>query len=73
MELDWLKKRVQTTGAVTERMELVESIVGVPSVRAQCRLLSVSRRGYYYEGCPETPENLRLKRRIDELHLRHPV
>ena len=31
-------------------MELVESIVGGPSVRAQCRLLSVSRSGHYYEA-----------------------
>ena len=42
-------------------------------MRAQCRLLSVSRSGYYYEASPESPENLRLMRRIDELHLRHPV
>jgi putative transposase len=54
-------------------MDLVESIMGAPSVRAQCRLLSVSRSGYYYEACPEHPENLRLMRRMDELHLRHPV
>lgn len=47
--------------------------MGVPSVRAQCRLLSVSGSGYYYQGCPESPESLRLMRRIDELHLRHPV
>lgn len=54
-------------------MELVESILGAPSVRAQCRLLNVSRSGYYYPACPESPENLRLMRRIDEVHLRHPV
>lgn len=54
-------------------MEFVESILGAPSVRAQCRLLSVSRSGWYYQACPESPENLRLMRRIDELHLRHPV
>ena len=54
-------------------MELVESILGTPSVRSQCRLLSVNRSGYYYQACPESPENLRLMRRIDQLHLRHPV
>ena len=53
-------------------MELVDSIVGAPSVRAQCRLLNVSRSGYYYQACPESPENLRLMRRIDELHLELP-
>jgi putative transposase len=54
-------------------MECVESILGAPSLRAQCRLLSVSRSGYYSPACPESPENLRRMRRIDELHLRHPV
>ena len=43
------------------------------SVRRQCDLLSVSRSGYYYEPCPESSENLRLMRRLDELHLQHPV
>jgi putative transposase len=33
----------------------------------------VSRGGYYYEPCPESAENLALMRRIDELHMQHPV
>ena len=43
------------------------------SLRRQCELLGVSRSGYYYEPCPESAENLRLMRRLDELHLQHPV
>ena len=43
------------------------------SLRRQCELLGVSRSGYYYEPCPESPENLRLMRRLAELHLLHPV
>ena len=43
------------------------------SLRRQCELLGVSRSSYYYEPCPESPENLRLMRRLDELHLEHPV
>ena len=65
--------RGRDSRGLTERMELVESMVRGPSVRAQCRLLNVSRSGYYYESCPESSENLRLMRRLDELHLRHPV
>ena len=42
-------------------------------MRRQCELLGVSRSGYYYEPCPESPENLALMRRLDELHLAHPV
>jgi len=43
------------------------------SLRRQCDLLEVCRGSYYYEACPETEENLGLMRRLDELHLEHPV
>ncbi|MHB8523661.1 MAG: IS3 family transposase [Limisphaerales bacterium] len=43
------------------------------SVRHQCDLLDLCRSTYYYQPCPETPENLALMRRLDELHLDHPV
>lgn len=43
------------------------------SVRGQCRLLGVTRSTLYYEACPESVENLALMRRLDELHLEHPV
>jgi len=42
-------------------------------VRRQCELLALSRSSYYYAPCPETEENLALMRRLDELHLEHPV
>jgi putative transposase len=51
---------------------LVSPAAGL-SLRRQCVLLGVNRSGYYYEPCPESPENLRLMRRLDELHLQHPV
>ena len=43
------------------------------SLRHQCELLEVCRGRYYYQCCPETEENLALMRRLDELHLEHPV
>jgi putative transposase len=43
------------------------------SIRSQCQLLGISRSGYYYEGNPETEENLTIMRRLDELHLKYPV
>jgi len=36
-------------------------------------LVGISRSGFYYEPVPESPENLALMRRLDELHLKHPV
>ena len=43
------------------------------SVRHQCELLEVCRGSYYYQCCPETEENLALMRRLDQMHLDHPV
>ena len=40
---------------------------------AAVRVLELSRSSYYYQCCPETEENLALMRRLDEMHLEHPV
>jgi putative transposase len=36
-------------------------------------LAGISRSGYYYEPVAESAENLALMRRLDELHMAHPV
>ena len=38
----------------------------------QCQLLSISRSSFYYAPRGESPENLALMRRIDELFLKYP-
>lgn len=38
----------------------------------QCELLELPRSSYYYEPVPESPENLRWMRRIDEQYLTTP-
>jgi len=43
-----------------------------PSLSRQCKLLSISRSAFYYRPGGESPENLVLMRRIDELFLRYP-
>jgi putative transposase len=43
------------------------------SLRRQCALVGISRSGYYYEPVAESAENLALMRRLDELHMAHPV
>lgn len=42
------------------------------SITAQCRLLSISRSGWYYEASGENPLNLHLMRLIDEQYLETP-
>ncbi len=42
------------------------------SLSRQCRLLTISRSSFYYAPKGESPENLVLMRRIDELFLKYP-
>jgi putative transposase len=42
------------------------------TVRRQCQLLGLSRSSLYYEAVPETLDNLRLMRLIDEEYTAHP-
>ena len=39
------------------------------SLVKQCETLDISRSGVYYEPKPESVENIRLMRLIDEIHL----
>jgi putative transposase len=63
---------VQTAGPVTVRRNLIEPCLEL-SLSRQCELVGISRSGFYYEPLPESEENLALMRRLDELHLAHPV
>jgi putative transposase len=42
------------------------------SIPRQCELLGISRSGYYYHPVPESEENLRLMRLMDEQYLATP-
>lgn len=42
------------------------------SLSRQCQLVSISRSSFYYTPKGESPGNLALMRRIDELFLKHP-
>ena len=45
---------------------------GTLTVRRQCELLELNRTGVYYLPRPVSDADLKLMRRIDELHLEHP-
>jgi putative transposase len=55
-----------------ERIELVEKKHPKLSVRTQCKLLGVARSSLTYEAVAESPENLRIKRLLDEIYLIDP-
>jgi putative transposase len=42
------------------------------SVTRQCEILGLNRTGVYYTPRPVSEEDLRIMRRLDELHLEHP-
>ena len=41
-------------------------------MQQQCELLGVPRSTYYYQPMPESAENLRLLRALDQLYLKLP-
>ncbi|QHW01063.1 IS3 family transposase [Spirosoma endbachense] len=43
------------------------------SIRTQCRLLGLHRSGVYYHPVPESEQNLRLMRLLDERNLNYPA
>ena len=63
---------MQAVGSVGARQGFIAPCAEL-SIRRQCELVGISRSGFYYEPMPESEENLALMRRLDELHLAHPV
>ncbi len=55
-----------------ERKAMIRRAHSDLSLSRQCRLLSISRSSFYYAPKGESPENLALMRRIDELFLKYP-
>lgn len=55
-----------------DRIELVDKSHPELSVRKQCELLGVARSSLDYRPVPESAEDLRIKRLLDEIYLRDP-
>ena len=55
-----------------ERLALLERDHAELSLKAQCHLLSLNRTSLYYRPLPPSPEELFIKRRIDEIYTAHP-
>ena len=50
---------------------MIDRTYALPAVR-QCRILELARSTAYYAPQPNSPEDLALMRRIDELHMEYP-
>ena len=55
-----------------ERRTMIRRDVSGLSLSRQCEILSISRSSFYYAPKGESPENLALMRRIDDLFLKYP-
>ena len=55
-----------------ERKALIRRDQPELSLSRQCEILAISRSSFYYTPKGESPENLALMRRIDELFLKYP-
>lgn len=70
MELEWLKKK--WSASVDARRQSIEPAHPTLSSRRQCELIGLNRSPWYYQPVPESAENRRVMRLIDEQYLRPP-
>ncbi len=52
---------------------MVSNISPGVSIREKCQNMGLARSTYYYKAKDESPENLKIMRRIDELNTDHPA
>ena len=71
MQLEWLKKKLAHWGT-EERRRMIEPAHPQLPVTEQCALLGLPRSSYYHRVQPESDENARLMRVIDETYLAYP-
>ncbi len=62
----WSGSKKKLPSSREQKRSLIEGGHPALSVRRQCELLGLNRSSLYYKPAPETPENLRLMRLIDE-------
>ncbi len=59
------------TGRIKTRKQMVDRLAK-PSIRKQCKLLSISQGNLYIKSKGESEKNLEYMRLMDEHHLKHP-
>jgi putative transposase len=68
----WTGSKKNLDYTTDQKRLLIESDNSSISISRQCDLIGLSRTGYYYDPRPESSENLRLMRLIDEKYTTHP-
>src|SRR5271165_1210917 len=70
VELDFLKKELASS--TEDKRPWIDPYHRRLSIQQQCELLGVPRSTYYYQPQPESAENLRLMRQLDQLYMKLP-
>nr|WP_224011286.1 IS3 family transposase [Cupriavidus pinatubonensis] len=70
LENDFLPRRARQSG-IAERKAMIDRDHPLP-VSRQAKLVGIARSSAYYQPRPVSDADLKLMRRIDELHLEHP-
>ena len=71
-QVTWLKKNLAASAPSAERLAWLDRGDGALPLRTQTDLLSLNRTRLYYVAAAPSPEELALKRRIDEVYTRWP-
>ena len=67
-QLTWLKKNLASNLPRSERVALIDWDPAELPLTLLAELLSLNRSGLYYQPVPPSPEELWIKRRIDEIY-----
>jgi putative transposase len=70
VELDFLKKELASS--TEDKRPWIDPAHPRLGIQQQCELLGVPRSTYYYQPQPESAENLRLMRQLDQLYMKLP-
>jgi len=71
-QLAWIKKNLVSTLNRSEYLALLEREEREVSLSSQAQILSISRASLYYKPAPPSPEEVAIKRRIDEIYTAWP-
>jgi putative transposase len=68
----WTFSKKELASPIEEKRRWIDPKHPSLSIRDQCALLGLASSSYYYQPQPESPENLRLLRRLDQLYMDMP-
>ncbi|WP_206193290.1 IS3 family transposase [Virgibacillus dokdonensis] len=71
-QLSWLKKKNLESKTRTERLDMLDWNGSELSIKTQAELLNLNRSSLYYRPVEPSPEELRIKNRIDEIYTECP-